>query len=390
MGAEEAAAAEAAADAAWEQGMKEFADLQEWLLFRTWRFGLLFSGYLLLAASGEARGRPGQLFLQGCGCSLGGCCWLLASDAVSLLYRCPSLPLHPPLMCRPFRALQAAFCELIGTAAGYGYFKWLIADVSKLQPGDRIPMVEAGEVEHVPRTRLAALPACLFGAPPGRHEGSLGAAGLPAKVPRAAPLSLASLRAPPTASLAAPRQLRPWSPPAGKVEPQLARWGAKLLAAYRTALQPRLLVLPGLLAAAAAYNAAAGPEDQLGLVEQGCLLGGFLSWKVRPAARTLPASGACGATSVLFAKAALASLARAQQCCRVLAVGSLPWLASAGGGFAAQGMPAVRSRGWSVGQRVQDLPQLPTASRSPPALASWVMAALPGRCPPAWLPALPR
>lgn len=156
MGAEEAAAAEAAADAAWEQGMKEFADLQEWLLFRTWRFGLLFSGYLLLAASGEA-----------------------------------------------------AFCELIGTAAGYGYFKWLIADVSKLQPGDRIPMVEAG-----------------------------------------------------------------------KVEPQLARWGAKLLAAYRTALQPRLLVLPGLLAAAAAYNAAAGPEDQLGLVEQGCLLGGFLSWKV--------------------------------------------------------------------------------------------------------------
>ncbi|KAL4439962.1 hypothetical protein ABPG75_002963 [Micractinium tetrahymenae] len=156
MGAEEAAAAEAAAEAAWEQGMKEFADLQEWLLFRTWRFGLLFSGYLLFAASGEA-----------------------------------------------------AFCELLGAAAGYGYFKWLIADVSKLQPGDYIPMMEAD-----------------------------------------------------------------------KVEPQLARWAAKLFAAYRTALQPRLLVLPALLAAAAAYNAAAAPEDQLGLVEQGCLLGGFLSWKV--------------------------------------------------------------------------------------------------------------
>jgi hypothetical protein len=33
--------------------MAEYAALQEWLLFRTWRFGLLFSGYLLLAASGE-------------------------------------------------------------------------------------------------------------------------------------------------------------------------------------------------------------------------------------------------------------------------------------------------------------------------------------------------
>lgn len=44
--------------------------------------------------------------------------------------------------------------------------------------------------------------------------------------------------------------------------------------------QPRLLVLPGLLAAAAAWNAAY-PEDALGMVEQGCLVGGFLSWKVR-------------------------------------------------------------------------------------------------------------
>lgn len=46
------------------------------------------------------------------------------------------------------------------------------------------------------------------------------------------------------------------------------------------ASQPRLLVLPGLLAAAAAWNAAY-PEEALGMVEQGCLVGGFLSWKVR-------------------------------------------------------------------------------------------------------------
>ncbi|PRW33204.1 hypothetical protein C2E21_7817 [Chlorella sorokiniana] len=155
MSPEDAAAAEAAAEAAWQTGMKEYTDLQEWLLFRTWRFGLLFAGYLLLAASGEA-----------------------------------------------------AFCELIGTAVGYGYFKWLIADVDRYQPGDVIPVREADAIQ----------------------------------------------------------------------QPFL-RGAAKVAAAYRQALQPRLLVLPGLLAAAAAWNAAY-PEDALGLVEQGCLVGGFLSWKI--------------------------------------------------------------------------------------------------------------
>lgn len=58
MSAEEAAAEEAASAAAWRQGMDEYAALQEWLLFRTWRFGLLFAGYLLLAASGEVRRLP--------------------------------------------------------------------------------------------------------------------------------------------------------------------------------------------------------------------------------------------------------------------------------------------------------------------------------------------
>lgn len=59
----DAAAAEAEAAAAWQAGMDEFAALQEWLLFRTWRFGVLFAGYLLLAASGEVR-KPGDLYVS--------------------------------------------------------------------------------------------------------------------------------------------------------------------------------------------------------------------------------------------------------------------------------------------------------------------------------------
>lgn len=56
------------------------------------------------------------------------------------------------------------------------------------------------------------------------------------------------------------------------------RRAAKVGAAYRTALRPRLLVLVGLAAALGAYNAAA-PEP-LPVVYEGCLLGGFLSYKV--------------------------------------------------------------------------------------------------------------
>lgn len=41
-------------------------------------------------------------------------------------------------------------------------------------------------------------------------------------------------------------------------------------------------MLVGLAAAVAAYNAAF-PEDPITLVEQGCLLGGFLAYKVRAA-----------------------------------------------------------------------------------------------------------
>lgn len=68
--------------------------------------------------------------------------------------------------------------------------------------------------------------------------------------------------------------------PAESIAAPLPRTAAKIFAGYRQSLQPRLLVLPGLIAAAAAWNAAF-PEAQLGLVEQACLLAGFCSWKVR-------------------------------------------------------------------------------------------------------------
>jgi hypothetical protein len=64
------------------------------------------------------------------------------------------------------------------------------------------------------------------------------------------------------------------------VEPAPARAVAKLIAAYRHALSPRLLIPAALIAGAAAWNAAAAPADQIGLLEQGCALGGFASYKV--------------------------------------------------------------------------------------------------------------
>jgi hypothetical protein len=219
MGPADAAAAEAEAAAAWQAGMDDYTALQEWLLFRTWRFGVLFAGYLLLAASGEVSGSQLQRKPPG---------------SVNNIHKQAAPPPGPRRLgwphtrgCTRFppgsppRTPQAAFCELVGTAAGYGYLKWLISDVSRLQPGDAIP-----------------------------------------------------LRA------------------AEAVEPRALRWAAKLAATYRHALQPRLLVLPGLAGAVAAWNAAL-PDAQLGPVEQGCLLGGFLSWKVRPHAPS-PRPRSCG------------------------------------------------------------------------------------------------
>ena len=54
------------------------------------------------------------------------------------------------------------------------------------------------------------------------------------------------------------------------------------VAGLRHAAQPRLLVLVGMFAAWAAFNAAF-PDDPLTRLEEGCMVGGFLSYKVRPA-----------------------------------------------------------------------------------------------------------
>eukprot|EP00887_Chlorella_sp_A99_P000479 scaffold17.g479.t1 len=97
-----AAEAEAALQAARAAGLAEYAELKEFLLFRTWRFGLLFSGYLLLSVSGEA-----------------------------------------------------AVAELVGAAASYGYLRWLMWDVDRIQPGDRMAWREAEAVDQ-PALRLLA------------------------------------------------------------------------------------------------------------------------------------------------------------------------------------------------------------------------------------------
>ncbi|GFR52709.1 hypothetical protein Agub_g15338 [Astrephomene gubernaculifera] len=67
---------------------------------------------------------------------------------------------------------------------------------------------------------------------------------------------------------------------ADKIENTWLRRLAKLGCAYRQALQPRLLVPVGLACLAAAYNRVAGPDHSLDLLHQGCLLGGFLSYKL--------------------------------------------------------------------------------------------------------------
>ena len=43
--------------------------------------------------------------------------------------------------------MQAAACELVGAAASYGYLWWLMSDVDRLQPGDRIPLNEAEAIQ---------------------------------------------------------------------------------------------------------------------------------------------------------------------------------------------------------------------------------------------------
>ncbi|GAB4823706.1 hypothetical protein N2152v2_010752 [Parachlorella kessleri] len=155
LSAESAERIERELEEAREQGLTEYQELKGLLLRRTWRFGTLFALYLLLAASAEA-----------------------------------------------------AFCELVGAGASYGYLLLLFKDVDALQPGDTVYLREAETVK-----------------------------------------------------------------------PEMMRSVAKWLASYRHALKPRLLVLVGLVAGMAAYNAAF-PEQPLSLVEEGCLVAGFLSYKV--------------------------------------------------------------------------------------------------------------
>ena len=138
-----------------ERSLQEYDDLKNLLLKRTWRFGTFFAGYLLLTVSAES-----------------------------------------------------AVAELVGSAAGYGYFLWLIRDVDAYGPDSAVP-----------------------------------------------------LRA------------------AEQIEPEFARSVAKLAAAYQQSLNPRLLVIIGLVAGCAAWNATF-PEFNIGIVEQGCFIGGFWSYKI--------------------------------------------------------------------------------------------------------------
>merc|ERR1712136_676755 len=61
-------------------------------------------------------------------------------------------------------------------------------------------------------------------------------------------------------------------------ESPVGKWAAKGLGAYQAALQPRLLVPVALAAGAWYYNQTA--ETPLGLVEGGCRLLGFGSYKL--------------------------------------------------------------------------------------------------------------
>jgi hypothetical protein len=65
---------------------------------------------------------------------------------------------------------------------------------------------------------------------------------------------------------------------ANRIESPLLRRLAKLAASYRAALRPRLLVPGALALGVAAFNAAA--PQPLPLVDEGCVLAGFLAYKI--------------------------------------------------------------------------------------------------------------
>ena len=67
---------------------------------------------------------------------------------------------------------------------------------------------------------------------------------------------------------------------AERIDSPLLRNLAKVGIGYRYSLNPRLLIPIGLAMGCFAYNRVLGSETPLGLVEEGCLLGGFLGYKV--------------------------------------------------------------------------------------------------------------
>lgn len=155
LNAEQSAAMEQEREEARRVSLSEYQELKALLLRRTWRFGTLFAGYLLLTISSEA-----------------------------------------------------AFLELIGAATSYGYLLWLMKDVDSYSEDTEVPM-RAAEA----------------------------------------------------------------------VEPGTLRYLSKLGAAYRQSLNPRLLIPVGLVAGCVTWNATF-PDIQISVVDEGCLIGGFLSYKI--------------------------------------------------------------------------------------------------------------
>ena len=67
---------------------------------------------------------------------------------------------------------------------------------------------------------------------------------------------------------------------AERIDAALVRNVAKATVGYRYSLNPRLLIPVGLALGCFIYNNMHDAESQLGLVEEGCLMGGFLGFKV--------------------------------------------------------------------------------------------------------------
>jgi hypothetical protein len=67
---------------------------------------------------------------------------------------------------------------------------------------------------------------------------------------------------------------------AERIDAALLRNVAKVTVGYRYSLNPRLLIPVGLVVGCSLYNSVHDVESQIGLIEEGCLVGGFLGYKV--------------------------------------------------------------------------------------------------------------